>query len=75
MRPDEYKQAQSRKYQSKLRSRDSEAYKEIHEKRKERSSKSRGDFQNKSGDKEHKETEEIESEENGNKKFTFIFSL
>lgn len=71
MRPDKYKQAQARKYQAKLRSRGSEASKEIQEKRKERNLKSRGGFQNKSGNKEH-ETEEI-GEENGNKKFTFIF--
>ena len=73
MRPDEYKQAQSRKYQAKLRSRDSEASKEIQEKRKERSLKSREGFQNKSGDKEHEETEEIESEEYGNKKNSTLF--
>ncbi|GES74142.1 hypothetical protein GLOIN_2v1585583 [Rhizophagus clarus] len=65
MRPDKYKQAQARKYQAKLRSRDSEASKEIQEKRRGRNLKSRGGFQNKSGDKEHEETEEI-SEENDN---------
>ncbi|RIA96952.1 hypothetical protein C1645_753916 [Glomus cerebriforme] len=62
MRPDEYKKKQARKYQAKLNSRgSSEASKEIQEKRKERKSKSRGDFQYKSGDKEHdEEIEEID---------------
>ncbi|PKC75364.1 hypothetical protein RhiirA1_387352 [Rhizophagus irregularis] len=71
MRPDEYKQSQSRKYQAKLRSRDSEASKEIQEKRKERSSKSRGGLQNKSGDKEYKETEEIGEENDKPKRQSF----
>ncbi|RGB24936.1 hypothetical protein C1646_675982 [Rhizophagus diaphanus] len=71
MRPDEYKQAQSRKYQAKLRSRDSETSKEIQEKRKERSSKSRGGPQNKSGDKEYKETEEIGEENDKHKRQSF----
>ncbi|CAI2176615.1 17805_t:CDS:2 [Funneliformis geosporum] len=59
MRPDEYKQAQARKYQAKLRSRgSSESSKEVQEKRKERSSKSRGGFQHKGYEEEAEEIEE-----------------